>query len=222
MYLSTSSLQVPARRANDTPCSCTRHCYDKVPADQRKRLFDGFWSVSRFDVQNAYLCECVKIMEIGRRYTSRRSESHRSYTRVYYVNNGSISVKVCKVAFLRMHGVSSGRLSRALKAQKDAAGSPHTDQRGRHEPVNKIKEEDIDIVRAHICSFPHYRSHYSRADNPHKQFLSLSLSLQLMYKLYKQKCAESNMWVVSEWVYRREFNENFNLSFGTQVPTHSM
>ena len=153
---------------NNTPCGCSRRCYENVPADGRKKLFQGFWSTGNFDVQNAYLCGCIKIEAVGRHYTSHGRPSRRSYTRAYYVNNGAVSVRVCKVAFLRIHGVSNGRLGRALKAQQDAAGSPHTDRRGKHEPANKTKRDDIAKVKAHIKSFPHYRSHYSRKDNPHK------------------------------------------------------
>ena len=199
---------------DNTPCGCTRHCYDNVPANQRKKLFDGFWSSGNFDVQNAYLCGCIKVVDVGRQCTPRGSPSRRSYTRIYYVNNGAISLRVCKVAFLRIHGVSNGRLGRALTAQLNAAGSPHTDQRGKHEPANKTKKNDIAKVKAHIKSFPHYKSHYSRKDNPHKHFLSPYLSLQTMYRLYKEKCEEDATRAVSEWVYRKVFNESFNFSFG--------
>lgn len=167
-YTSTSGKQVRAREMNNTPCGCSRRCYENVPADGRKKLFQGFWSTGNFDVQNAYLCGCIKIEAVGRHYTSHGRPSRRSYTRAYYVNNGAVSVRVCKVAFLRIHGVSNGRLGRALKAQQDAAGSPHTNRRGKHEPANKTKRDDIAKVKAHIKSFPHYRSHYSRKDNPHK------------------------------------------------------
>ena len=57
--------------------------------------FDGFWQTGNFDVQNAYLCGCVKVMETARRYSGRGSESRRSKTHGYYVNNRSISIKIC-------------------------------------------------------------------------------------------------------------------------------
>ena len=53
------------------------------------------------------------------------SRSRRQHTRVFYVKKGSVSVKVCKKAFLRIHGVANGRLDRALKAQQSAVGSLH-------------------------------------------------------------------------------------------------
>jgi hypothetical protein len=119
---------------------------------------------------------------------------------------------VCKVAFLRIHGVTNGRLNRALQAS--AEGSPHLDQRGRHTPANKTADDDIAFVKEHIQSFPMYKSHYSRADNPNKYFLSSDLSIAKMFELYGTHCTKEEKHPVSEWVYRKVFNENFNLSFG--------
>ena len=177
-------------------------------------LFDGFWKTSNFDVQNAYLCGCVQVSEVKRRYMGKGSESRRRYSRQYYVKAGSVSVRVCKVAFLNIFGISNGRLDHALKAEATAGGSPHSDQRGRHPPVNKTLEESISRVKGHIESFPRYKSHYSRTDNPNREFLSPDLSVQVMHCLYQEKCAESNEEAVSLWVYRRVFNECFNLRFG--------
>ena len=133
---------------------------------------------------------------------------------MFYVKGGSVSVQVCKKAFLSMHGVSNGRLNRALKAQEAAGGTFHRDQRGRHEPGNKTKPETVDSIKAHINSFPKYTSHYSRKDNPHRQFLNPYLSIQKMYQLSKEKCEEKNTQPASQWIYRKVFSENFNLSFG--------
>ena len=156
--------------------------------DQRKKLFEGFWSNANFNTQNAYICGCIKVVEIKRRYTTRGSGCRRSNSRVYYVTSGSgVSVRVCKTAFLRIHDLSAGRVDRALKAFSEAGGSPHMDKRGRHTPGNKTPEDDLHFVKEHIRSFPQYQSHYSRADNPHRQYLSPELTITKMYRLYRQK-----------------------------------
>ena len=59
-------------------------------------------------------------------------------------------MKVCIGAFHSIFAVSEGRINRALKAQSAASGAPHTDRRGRHEPINKITEEREGFVRQHI------------------------------------------------------------------------
>ena len=64
-------------------------------------------------------------MEVARRYTAAGSSSRRQRTRQFNVKTGALSVRVCKVAFLRVHSVSNGRLDRALKAEEIT--SPHCD-----------------------------------------------------------------------------------------------
>ena len=179
---------------------------------QRKALFDGFWATGDFNTQNSYLCGCVKVVEAKRRYTS--SASRRQYSRIFYLNREGISIHVCKTIFLRTHGISNGRLDRALKSQVREGGSPHMDQRGRHEPANKTSEADINRVKQHIESFPKYHSHYSRADNPNRSYLCPELSVSKMYSLYKEQSERDEFRPVSEWIYRKVFNESFNLSFG--------
>ena len=196
-----------------TPCTCPRKCFDKFRDDQIKKLFDGFWESGDFNTQNAYLCGCTKTIETKRKYTS-SEVSRRKCTRVFYLSSEGIDVQVCKVAFLRIFGISNGRLDRALRAQILNSGSPHNDMRGKHAPGNKTSEDSIATVKAHIECFPKYKSHYSRADNPYRQYLSPDLSIAKMYSLYQEKCSEDETEPVSEWVYRKVFNEDYNLHFG--------
>ena len=185
---------------------------------QREALFSGFWSSGDFNTQNAYLCGCIKIVAIKRRYTTAGSSSRRSQSRVYYVQSTSgMSVRVCRKAFLHIHDVFGGRVDRALKLSVAANGSPQMDKRGRHEPGNKTPEEDICSVKEHITSFPQYESHYSRNDNPNRKFLSPDLKISKMYSMYKAKCVSDGNKTVSEWIFRKTFNENFNLTFGRYV-----
>ena len=163
-------------------------------------------------MQNAFLCGCVKISATKRKY-AKGPDSRRSFSRIYYVQNDNISEQVCKTAFLSIFAISNGRLSRALKAQAMDGGAPHTDQRGRHEPANKTSEEQIKRVQEHIECFPTYQSHYSRQDNPHRRYLSPSLSIAIMYKLYQEACSKREKSPVSEWKYRQIFKK-YNLSFG--------
>ena len=165
-------------------------------------------------MQSAYLCGCVKTVEVKRRYTHTES-SRRSHSRVYYVSKGGLSVRVCKKAFLRIHGISNGRLDCALRAQIKNGGSPHNDQRGRHPPANKTSEADMALIKEHIQSFPQYQSHYSRANNPHRKYLSPDLTISKMYVLYKEWCVGKEKTPQSEWVYRQVFNKSFNFSFGS-------
>ena len=199
---------------NNTPCGCRLKCFEAVGDEHRIKLFDSFWKLASFDVQNTYLTGCVSISEVHRRYSPRGESSRRQFSREYSVRNATMcSIPVCKTAFLRIHGVSNGRLSRALKAVQ--GGTPHQDQRGKHPPANKTPDDVVKSVTDHIESFPKYKSHYSRHDNPHREYLSPELTLTKMYALYEEYCDEKGIIkIASEWVYRKEFNKSYNLHFG--------
>ena len=108
------------------------------------------------------------------------------------MNNGRRDVRVCKKPFW-------GRMlfpvvvSCALKAYADNSGSPHADQRGRHTPANKTSDADIVFIKEHIQSFPKYQSHYSRGDNPARQYLNPDLSIAKTYLLYKDVLLKRNL-----------------------------
>lgn len=90
---------------------------------------------------------------------------------MFNVQNGGVSERICKVAFLSIFAISNGRLERALKAQESSSGVIHQDQRGRHTPHNKTSRERFEGVKEHIKKFPCYESYYSRHSNPNSRQL---------------------------------------------------
>ena len=69
--ISFSFWQVPAKQVDNRACSCQLQCFSKVSQNQRKKLFDGFWSSGNFNTQNAYICGCVKLLQVKRWYTNK-------------------------------------------------------------------------------------------------------------------------------------------------------
>ena len=121
---SETSLQITPKWPCRTACGCARHCFEQITHEQRKRLFDGFWNSGNFDVQNTFLCGCVKVSNTKRKCASH--ESRRCFSCVYYIQNGSVSEQVCKTAFLSFFAVSNGRLSCALRLRNTRAKfDPH-------------------------------------------------------------------------------------------------
>ena len=115
---------------------------------------------------------------------------------MYYVQCSSgMSTQICRKAFLHIHGVSGGRIDRALKAFIEAGDSPQMDKRGRHEPGNKTPEEAVSLVKDHISCFPQYESHYSRGDNPHRKYLSPHLeNVQHVQGNLERTCKRVDLW----------------------------
>lgn len=78
--------------------------------------------------------------------------------------------------------------------------------------ANKTLDDVLKSVKDHIESFPKYKT---RHDNPHREYLSPQLTLTKMYALYRDYCAEKGITkVASKWVYRKEFNQSYNLHLG--------
>ena len=199
---------------NEKSCGCALRCCDKLSTDKRKAIFEGFWALGNYDVQNTYISGCIQVKPVQHHYSTGASSSRRGNTRLFYVRDGEYSVRACKSAFLLMHGVSNGRVSRALQGVVQTGGLPKLDQRGRHAPPNKTSDEDMAFIHEHIQSFPSYTSHYSRSENPNRKYLSPDLSLSKMYSLYRATCTEKGRKPVGDWVYRKVYNEQYNLSFG--------
>lgn len=55
-------------------------------------------------------------------------------------------------------------------------------------------------------------SHYCRKDSL-KQYLPGDLNVQIMYRMYEERCRELNKKPEKLWYYRNIFNTNFNLAF---------
>ena len=85
-----------------------------------------------------------------------------------------------------------------------------SDDRGKHKNCpHTIPESIKNKIRKHIRSFPHWQSHYLRSDNLKCQYLPEGLSIAEMHRSFVQKHGS-----VKEWLYRKIFNEEFNLILG--------
>ena len=189
---------------------CRLNCASKLTDEQRQQIFDGFWALETWSAQNAYICELVEQRQVDRRYSVEGNASRRQFTRDFYLWSNEGSIRVCKTVFLATLGISNGRLSRALNSQIHAGDlTPAIDNRGRHAPANKTPADQIENVRQHIGSFPTYSS----KDNLNERFLSPSLSLSVMYRLYLHECEDSGREPVKQWCYRRVLLTDFNSSF---------
>ena len=194
--------------------TCRINCIKNITSEQLDQAFEGFWSLASWSAQNTYISGLVSQRIVSRRYSQKGNDSRRKFTRDYFLSVSTGTVKVCKTMFLATLDISNGRLSRALKSQLQTGnGTPIGDRRGKHTPLNKTPQSRIEQVRNHISSFPTYASHYSRKDNPSKRYLSPTLSISKMFKLYKEECEKKSINPVKEWCYRRVFVTDFHLSF---------
>ena len=54
-YVTSKGKLVPEKTFSNPPCNCKMKCSDNVTEEQRKTLFDQFYSMGSFQTQNAYI-----------------------------------------------------------------------------------------------------------------------------------------------------------------------
>ncbi|KAL4125925.1 hypothetical protein QTP88_010162 [Uroleucon formosanum] len=137
----------------------------------------------------------------------------RQKSRVYVLLDSSgIEVKVCKNFFQNTLLVSAGRIDRVLK-NKGQKSTPPSDRRGKGPSANKTSQEKIAEIKDFIKKFPAYESHYALHKSINRKYMSPDLNIIKLYSLYTEQATNP----VSNFVFRKIINEEFNLSFHPPV-----
>ncbi|GBN59892.1 hypothetical protein AVEN_180493-1 [Araneus ventricosus] len=116
---------VPARQIGE-PCSC--QSFSKIRQDNVQHIFNAFWELGNYDLQNSYLSKLVISNDVKRSYV--RGRPSRTLRRLDYtvvINNEKYSV--FRKAFYSMHCVSEKRVRTAIN-KTTSTGTVVSDQRG--------------------------------------------------------------------------------------------
>lgn len=130
----------------------------------------------------------------------------------FFPQHNSERIQVCQNFFAKTLCICPDVIQDAIINSDTVGCYSKEDQRGKREPINKTKAEDVHFVKNHIESFPVMSSHYTRKDT-NRKYLDSSLSIRKMYKLYEDECRINNRKAVSEIKYRSIFGQDYNLSF---------
>ncbi|CAB3247308.1 unnamed protein product [Arctia plantaginis] len=201
-YVSTKGKTVPAKVLESFNHVCRYQC-NSFTESERKTIHSEYWNLGSWEAQTNFIRYCVQIQK------PKRSISKKKVSTVIILN----TKRVCKDFFLKALTISNRRFTNAAFTKTPITGLPVYDKRGKHEPGNKTNEDKLQDIRAHIKSFPKFKSHYSREDAPFKRYLSPELSVAKMYSLYKEKVIAEGKQPVKDQIYRKVFNNEFNLGF---------
>lgn len=89
-------------------CNCRNKCFVILSDLDRKRIFKNFWSMENHNVQNSYLFGCLSSSKVKRK-TKKDLPSRRNFTIQYSVISSGEQNKICKNAFLSIHGLQNNR-----------------------------------------------------------------------------------------------------------------
>lgn len=207
-------LRLQCREQGD-PCKCKNKCFEVVNENERSSVLRHMNSLKSHDEVNLYLTGLVTAIPIQRRRVANECEAKfrdTSYSYNVRVLRDSIptEVKVCKAAFISIHGTTRGKVDYILEQMKHT-GTPPQYRKGKHQNrPRKLTDDVTECVRNHIKSFKGRESHYSKKEST-KTYLSEDLNVKRMYELFKEKNPDIVLSVES---YRTIFNRDFNISFG--------
>lgn len=198
-----------------SPCreSCRRRCYEKFKEEDRRMLYQDYRNATP-EEQNQILCGLIiEENKKSQRLRGREGESRRRFSRHYFLKEVIPEKEVCQKMFLSTFGITLKR-ARIIteKMRQSGSGIVAPDGRGKHGKQKKISPISLEMIKKHINQFPAWKSHYARADSERK-YLNPDLTIAQMYRLYQKYCHENNLPPEKESMYRKIFNEEFNLSF---------
>jgi len=202
-----------ARRKIKKGCGvgCRLQCHRKILPAEREKLFHAFWQLGDVTRQREFVVKhCSKVPAGSRKVLT---ASRRKFTLNYSFELNSKAVIVCKQFFLDTLAIND-RVIRTAFEKVTECGTVNGDNRGAVRGRSNICADAKQRVVDHINRFPRVESHYCRASSS-RQYLESGLSLSQMYRLYVEEMAAIGQMTVKEHMYRKIFNENFNLSFFT-------
>jgi len=168
--------------------SCRRKCNELFKDDDRKIIFEEYWSMGDYAKRVSYV---MALINLKQKMTERKKvdisekQRNRTFSREYFLLNGE-KKKICCSCFLSTLGETKGFLNTVVaKCISSKSGIPQNDLRGKREPHNKLSEQDLKNAKDHILSIPSYESHYSRRDTS-KRYLPSHFTLSSLYEQYKQ------------------------------------
>ena len=98
---------------------------------------------------------------------------------------------MCRSAFISIFGISIKRTRTVLDKQTVIA-SVKKDKRGNRKPITKISDEWANFVREHINALSKLSSHYSRAKNPNRKYLTTGMNINAVYEKYLEWMRENH------------------------------
>lgn len=127
------------------------------------------------------------ISSSGKRVGRPPAEASQFSFRYTIHNADGINVKICQKAFCAIHGFGPKRILVLRRKLQTSGGCIEPDQRGKHDNHPAVSKSTYDLVKAHIRSVPSRQSHYSRADNSGRTYVSPELSISRLYRDFLQK-----------------------------------
>ena len=139
-----------------------------------------------------------------------REHSFQFSIRTRFEDGKIAETSVCRQMFMAVFDITRRRVS-FFQNGLIATGAPPIDERGNNKSrSHALSHADLQTVHAHIIRFRGRIAHYSLSDS-RRIYLPEELNMSKPHTMYKEQYQKSR---VSYEIYRRIFNNSYNISFG--------
>lgn len=216
-YLSATNKLI-GKNEMKAPCrdECKKQCKQNISIESRALIHSQFWNGTiELDQKRQFIASCIEEVPVERVRARTGSRAGKRITSLkYFFSVNGKKVSVCRTYFLNTLNISQTSVRNAL-SKRQLGGIVIPDQRGKHEPSNKIAANVRNNIREHIQKFPCVESHYSR-NKSQRKYLGSHLNISIMYRCFYEDCVENQIPkedIPKQWLYSEIFNSEFNLSF---------
>ena len=211
-YITVQGKVHKARCVQPIECSkCRFRCSEKIPEEARQAIHKVYWNLASYERQRAFIAQHVEQNDI--KQVKSKTGARREVANSYFFVHKRKEYRVCKAFFTKTLDITSKVVDYTMK-KTECGVYVGRDERGRRDPVNKTKPEDIEFMRWHIDSFPTVDGAKAKKNSrKRKQYLSHDLNVGKMYSMYKELCEQTGRPPKGISVYRNTFNKDFNLAF---------
>lgn len=208
-YVTRKGKVIEAKSMKENPCipgKCKRSCYE-ISEERRRSIFKFYWGL---DIQRRrdWLVRCARVDAVRRKRVI--DSNRRQLTVDYYINDNEDHKKVCQKFLLNTLDITQRHLNYIVTNALE--GMSQKDVRTRHAP-DKYTESTKANVRKFIESLPACPSHYNRKNSKRMYLPQDFRNLSNLYRIYQNSCKKNEEDIISETLFRKIFNEEYDLGF---------
>ncbi|CAK1578323.1 unnamed protein product [Parnassius mnemosyne] len=175
----------------------------------------AFYKYHNKETQDAFLLKyCVPVIPKRKRPKNKKHHPktiHTNYS-IYSVSQKK-KITICQKAFLGILNITKHRVQYIAKKFVESGGQAVKEKRGGDHKSHLFTEKK-NAVMLFINMFHIDEAHYCRGHSE-RRYLPAELSINKMWKMYnKQPNFEANL-KVKKGLFRKIFNNNYNLGFGS-------
>ena len=201
-FTSVNGKEIAAKKIGP-PCGskCRLRCFEKFDENTRQSIFNNYWSMEDKREQRHFVYEHTESCKVQRKRES--ANKKRDQTMKYFLYSSNEKTQVCRIFFLNTLDIGKEVIYHIYNKKTKSTGVlKNSCSGGAHNVVNSSV---LKSILEHIGSFAVMDSHYCRSQTTRK-YLYPGLSINAMYRMYKEKCETDGIEAGTLSKYRDVFN----------------